>query len=81
MVGDPGTRSLLSIKRVTLTRSLNVRLEFNLPQGTHERLKLYLMCDSYMGADRELDIPPLRVAEGQESEEGESEEDVAMPAA
>ena len=81
VVGDPGTRSLLSIKRVTLTRSLNVRLEFNLPQGTHERLKLYLMCDSYMGADRELDIPPLRVAEGQESEEGESEEDVAMPAA
>ena len=69
VIGDPGTRSLLGIKRVTISRSLDVRIEFTLPPGTHDRLKLYLMCDSYMGADRELDIPTLNVAEGEESEE------------
>ena len=71
IVGDPGTRSLLGIKRVTISRTLDVRLEFSLPPGIHSRLKLYLMCDSYVGADRELDIPTLNVAEGEESDEDE----------
>ncbi|WFC94772.1 RNA helicase [Malassezia brasiliensis] len=73
VVGDPGSRALLSIKRVTITRSVQVRLEFTLPPGTHDRLKLYLMSDSYVGADRELAIEPLKVAEG--VEEDDEEED------
>ena len=32
VVGDPGTRNLLSIKRVTITKSLTVKLEFSLPK-------------------------------------------------
>ncbi|PKI82775.1 Brr2p [Malassezia vespertilionis] len=73
ILGDPGSRSLLSIKRVTLSRSLRVRLEFQLPAGTHDRLKLYLMCDSYVGADRELDLAPLHVAQGEEDADSEEE--------
>lgn len=32
VVGDPGTKNLLSIKRVTITKSQNVKLEFTLPK-------------------------------------------------
>lgn len=83
VVGDPGTRNLLSIKRITFARSLQVRLEFHLPAGTHDRLKLYLMSDSYVGADRELDVPALHVAQGEEDDDEEDDDDddddVAMP--
>jgi pre-mRNA-splicing helicase BRR2 len=44
-------------------------------QGTHERLRLYLLCDSYQGADRETKLPTLEVAEGDESDEDESDEE------
>ncbi|WFD24297.1 RNA helicase [Malassezia equina] len=81
VVGDPSTRNLLSIKRVTIAKSVQVRLEFHLPAGRHSNLKLYLMCDSYVGADRELDVPALQVAQGEEDEEEEDgeDEDVDMP--
>ncbi|PWN44015.1 putative ATP dependent RNA helicase [Ceraceosorus guamensis] len=75
IVGDPGARTLLSIKRVTITKSLNAKLEFTLPKGTHSRLRLYLMSDSYIGADREVELPNLEVAEGEDSDEDEEDED------
>ncbi|KAN0065928.1 Pre-mRNA-splicing helicase BRR2 [Thecaphora frezii] len=82
VLGDPGRRNLLSIKKVTLKSSVKVKLEFELPKGQHDTLKLYLMCDSYVGADRELDIGPLSVAQGQDSDEDdeddEEEEDQEM---
>ncbi|WFD33124.1 RNA helicase [Malassezia sp. CBS 17886] len=77
VIGDPGTRALLSIKRVTILRSLDVRLEFTLPPGVHDRLRLYLMCDSYVGADRELPVPALSVALGEEEDEEEEEDEDA----
>ncbi len=74
VVGDPGTKNLLGIKRVTVAQqSLTVKLEFTLPQGTHDRLSLYLLCDSYQGADRETKLPTLEVAEGEESDEEDDE--------
>lgn len=80
VVGDPSTRNLLSIKRVTIAKTVQVKLEFHLPAGRHSNLKLYLMCDSFVGADRELDMPALHVAQGDEDEdEEEDEEDVEMP--
>lgn len=45
------------------------------PQGTHDRLKLYLMADAYVGADRELEIPSLEVAEGEDSDDNEDEDE------
>lgn len=75
VVGDPGTKNLLGIKRVTVNKTLTVKLEFTLPQGTHERLQLYLLCDSYQGADRETKLPTLEVAEGEEEESDDDEED------
>ncbi|PWN88119.1 putative ATP dependent RNA helicase, partial [Acaromyces ingoldii] len=76
IVGDPGTRNLLGIKRITLTRKkLAVKLDFTLPKGRHERLKLFLMADGYLGADRELALPALDVAEGEDSDEDSDEEE------
>ncbi|TFY55063.1 hypothetical protein EVJ58_g8480 [Rhodofomes roseus] len=76
VVGEPKTRQLLAIKRVTVHKNLAVKLEFSLPQGTHA-LKLYVICDSYIGADHDIDLDPLDVAEGEESE-SEEESDDAM---
>ncbi|KAI0280130.1 Sec63-domain-containing protein [Russula aff. rugulosa BPL654] len=66
VVGEQSTRQLLSIKRVTVPKSLGVKLEFTLPKGTH-LLKLYVICDSYVGADHDINLEPLEVAEGEDS--------------
>lgn len=70
VVGEPSTRQLLVIKRVTVTKSLNVKLEFTLPKGTHS-LKLYVICDSYVGADHDIGLDPIDVAEGEDSDSDE----------
>lgn len=74
VIGEPKTRQLLAIKRVTVHRSLSVRLEFSLPQGTHA-LKMYVICDSYNGADHDIDLESLDVAEGEESDSEEESGD------
>lgn len=68
VVGEPSTKQLLSIKRVTVKKSLGVKLEFTLPKGKHS-LKLYVICDSYMGADHDINLDPIDVAEGEDSDE------------
>ncbi|PPQ88313.1 hypothetical protein CVT25_012373 [Psilocybe cyanescens] len=70
VVGDSASRQLLVIKRVTVTRSLAVKLEFSLPKGTHN-LKLYVICDSYVGADHDIALDPIEVAEGEDSDSDE----------
>ncbi|KAK0556085.1 Pre-mRNA-splicing helicase BRR2 [Tilletia horrida] len=75
LVGDPGTRSLHGIKKVTITKTLTVKVDFTLTKGKHERLRLYLLCDSYQGADRELPLPALEVAEGEDSDEDDDDDD------
>ncbi|KAJ3514868.1 hypothetical protein NLJ89_g2119 [Agrocybe chaxingu] len=70
VVGDPTSRQLLVIKRVTVTKSLAVKLEFSLPQGKH-KLKLYVICDSYVGADHDIALDAIEVAEGEESDSDE----------
>ena len=73
VIGDPSTRTLHSIKRVTVTKSLAMKLEFTLPKGTH-KLKLYVICDSYIGADHDIDLDPIDVAEGEDSDSDEEME-------
>jgi len=72
VVGEPSTKQLLSIKRVTVNKSLSVKLEFTLPKGQHA-LKLYVICDSYVGADHDLSLDPIDVAEGEDSDSDDDE--------
>ena len=69
VVGDPATKQLLVIKKVTVTKDLKVKLEFTLPKGRH-RLKLYVICDSYVGADHDIALEEVEVAEGRLEGEG-----------
>ncbi len=77
VVGEESTKTLLAIKRVTIGRNLNVRLEFTVPTPGDHSLKLFLMSDSYVGVDQELSFSAT-VGEGMdeddEDEEGEDEE-------
>ncbi|KAG1823896.1 Sec63 domain-containing protein [Suillus subaureus] len=66
VVGEPSTKQLLSIKHVTITKNLLVKLEFTLPKGTHT-LKLYVICNAYIGTDHDLSLDPIDVAEGKDS--------------
>jgi pre-mRNA-splicing helicase BRR2 len=68
VIGEESTRQLHSIKRVTVKKNLSVKLEFTLPKGQH-KLKLYVICDSYMGADHDISLDPIDVAEGDDSDE------------
>ncbi|KAI6134777.1 putative RNA helicase [Pisolithus croceorrhizus] len=77
VIGEPSTRQLHVIKRVTVSKSLSVKLEFTLPKGAHS-LKLYVICDSYVGADHDLSIDPIDVAEGEESDSDEDASDEDM---
>jgi len=74
VVGEQSSRQLLSIKRVTVSKSLNVKLEFTLPKGEHA-LKLYVICDSYVGADHDINLDPIDVAEGEESDSDEDSDE------
>jgi pre-mRNA-splicing helicase BRR2 len=72
VIGDPATRQLLAIRKVTVRKDLAVKLEFTLSKGEH-KLKLYVICDSYSGADHDISLEPISVAEGQESDSDEDE--------
>ncbi|EJD54668.1 Sec63-domain-containing protein [Auricularia subglabra TFB-10046 SS5] len=67
VVGD-AQRQLLAIKRVTVKRSLTVKLDVTLPKGQHT-LRLYVICDSYSGADHDISLGSVTVAEGVDSDE------------
>jgi pre-mRNA-splicing helicase BRR2 len=76
VIGDPKEKTLLAIKRSTLQKKAAVKLEFSPPDGApvgKMKLKLYVMCDAYVGVDQEYDIT-IDVVEGTEdSEESGSE--------
>lgn len=73
VVGEESTNSLLAIKRVTIGRKLETRLEFAAPStaGEHD-LTLYLMSDSYMGVDQDPSFK-VNVAEGEDEDEAEDD--------
>ncbi|KAF9487720.1 Sec63-domain-containing protein [Pleurotus eryngii] len=73
VVGEPSTKQLHSIKKVTVTKTLAVKLDFTLPKGTHG-LKLYVICDAYMGADHDISLGDVEVAEGEDSDSDEDED-------
>ena len=69
VVGEESTNNLLAIKRITIGKKLETRLEFAAPStaGDH-RLKLYLMGDSYVGVDQDPSFK-VSVAEGMDEDE------------
>jgi len=68
-IGDTKTNQLLSIKRLTLLKSTEVKLDFKAPEVPgHYSLMLYFMCDSYTGSDQEYEIK-LNVSGQHESEQ------------
>ncbi|PWN30839.1 putative ATP dependent RNA helicase [Jaminaea rosea] len=77
VVGSPGTRQLLAIKRVVMTKAklAGLKLELSLPKGKHDDLTLYCCSDATLGSDRQIELPGLEVAEGEDSDEDESEDD------
>ncbi|KAJ9142130.1 Pre-mRNA-splicing factor brr2 [Pleurostoma richardsiae] len=74
VVGEEGTKTLLAIKRVTVGRKLNVRLEFTVPTPGEHDLKLFLMSDSYVGVDQEPGFS-VTVGEGMDVDEDDEDED------
>jgi len=70
VIGDSATRQLLAIRKVTVRRDLAVKLEFTLPKGVHS-LKLYVICDSYNGADHDISLDTITVVEGEASDSDE----------
>ena len=65
LVGNPIDRTILAIKRVSLpnkTFTRQVELDFSAPESTHDSslsLKVYVLCDSFLGCDQELDFSLL----------------------
>jgi pre-mRNA-splicing helicase BRR2 len=74
VVGDEKSKALLAIKRVTISRSLNVRLEYTVPNPGKHELKLFLMSDSYVGVDQDPSFE-VNVAEGMDEDEDEEEDE------
>ncbi|KAI5815505.1 DEAD/DEAH box helicase domain-containing protein [Pyronema omphalodes] len=74
VVGEEETKSLLAIKKVTIQRRLEVRLEYTVPTAGHKKLTLSLMSDSYVGVDQEQQFE-VDVAEGEDEDEDEEMED------
>lgn len=66
VLGDPKEKTLLAIKRTTLQKRAQVKLDFSPPSTMpvgKAQLKLYVMCDSYAGVDQEYDIE-VSITEG-----------------
>ncbi|KAK5654988.1 hypothetical protein OQA88_6747 [Cercophora sp. LCS_1] len=74
VVGEESTKTLLAIKRVTVGKSLGVKLEFTVPTPGKHNLKLFLMSDSYVGVDQDPDFS-VTVAEGMEVDEDEDSDE------
>lgn len=73
VIGDTTNNTLYSLKRVSLHRTQNVKLEFMAPEEAGDyNLTLFCMSDSYLGCDQEYSIP-LSVAVG-ESDDSEDED-------
>lgn len=65
IVGNPIERTILAIKRVTIPPGQgerSVELDFSSPETQHSTslsLKVYVLCDSFIGCDQELDFSLL----------------------
>lgn len=75
VVGEESTKTLLAIKRITIGKKLNLRLEYTVPTAGKHDLKLFLMSDSYVGVDQDPSFT-VNVAEGEDYDEEDEDEDM-----
>ncbi|KAI9792571.1 MAG: DEIH-box ATPase [Peltula sp. TS41687] len=71
VVGEEASKTLLAIKRVTIAKKLEMKLEFVVPNPGEHELKCYLMCDSYVGVDQD---PSFKVTAAEGMDEDDEEE-------
>ena len=74
VVGEESSKTLLAIKRITIGRALNLRLEYTVPTPGEHELKLFLMSDSYVGVDQDPSFT-VNVAEGMDEDEDDDEDE------
>jgi pre-mRNA-splicing helicase BRR2 len=67
-------KELVSIKRVTFTRKLAVRLNFTVPVSGRQGLKLFCFSDSYAGVDQEHEFEVV-AGEAEEEDSDAMDED------
>ncbi|KAG9299631.1 hypothetical protein G9A89_020802 [Geosiphon pyriformis] len=80
VVCDPEDNKLLGIKRITLNKELDIKLEVAYPERIgRQTLTLYFMSDSYMGSDQDIQFEVdlhEPIEETSEEEEGETKMDM-----
>ncbi|KAL2756416.1 hypothetical protein ACRALDRAFT_1042526 [Sodiomyces alcalophilus JCM 7366] len=74
VVAEESTKSVLGIKRVTVGRTFQGKLEFIVPTAGKHDLKLFLMSDSYVGVDQEREFT-VEAAEGMDVDEDDEDEE------
>uniref|UniRef100_A0A7S2XFJ4 Helicase ATP-binding domain-containing protein n=1 Tax=Lotharella oceanica TaxID=641309 RepID=A0A7S2XFJ4_9EUKA len=75
VIGDPKKNKLISIKRVVMRKKVhNIRLDFIAPAEGDYNLKLFFMCDSYLGCDQEYEFK-IKVLEGEEDDDDDDDDD------
>ena len=72
VVAEESTKSLLAIKRVTIGRVLETKLEYVVPTPGKHDLTLYLMSDSYFGVDQDPTFS-VEAAEGMDEDDEDEE--------
>ncbi|ODV87149.1 hypothetical protein CANARDRAFT_174242 [[Candida] arabinofermentans NRRL YB-2248] len=68
VVGNQKTKQLFAIKKLMITKlSQQVKLSFTIPEAGEQRLSVWCMCDSYIDADKQIEITDVVVeAEAEE---------------
>ncbi|RHZ20182.1 hypothetical protein DYB26_011184, partial [Aphanomyces astaci] len=74
VIGDPATNTLLSIKRIPVQKQASLSVDFAAPSGAAGTYNytVYLICDSYMGADLENELT-IHVHEGRDTDDDKDE--------
>ncbi|KAJ2112563.1 Pre-mRNA-splicing helicase BRR2 [Coemansia sp. RSA 922] len=74
VIAEPGAQTLLAVKRIAVGRHLATTLEFAAPEKVgNAKLKMFLMCDAYLGCDQEFDVE-LNVLPATDEDDDDDEE-------
>ena len=69
-----GEQNLLAIKKVSVGKRLEIKLEYVVPTPGKQQLSLFLMSDSYVGVDQVQEFT-VKAAEGMDEDEDEEEDE------